>query len=264
VKEHPAELAKTRIGEALGAVQDDPAAGSQLAALATTLAGAQRHLFAASRVQPRLPEAIAEMREAMENLARALQILQDLRSGSKAVEVAARAVASSLATLYAATQDAPRRPSRPPPPPPAPPDLRPQAPDADPVTLRGRPGPGAAPPPTLEDWRRKTVHLQLESAIDVHGDTQFFTGLSGSIDEGGIFIATFDQQPINAKVVVTFMLPNGRRVVTRGTVRWVREYNPASPDVVPGMGVRFLQLTPQDRSAIEEYLKQRPPLFYDE
>lgn len=242
---HPAEEAKELIGQALGAVQDDPAAGSQLELLAKTLAGAQRHLFEAKNLGPTEAKSVTQMRGAMESLAQGLQILQDIQTGSDAVAIAAKSIAKSLAALYSATQDAP-----------APPDASPE-----PVTAHG---PGAAPPPTLDDKRRKTIQLQLDSVLDYHGDTHFYTGLSGSIDEGGIFVATFDAKPINSKVAVKFTLPSGENVVTRGVVRWMREYNPDNPDVVPGMGVKFFELSRRDRKAIEKYIAQRAPLFYDD
>lgn len=124
--------------------------------------------------------------------------------------------------------------------------------------------PGVAPPPSEADKRLRTLQLQVESTLDMQSESQFYTGLSGRIDEGGIFVATFDIKPINSKVSVSFTLPSGETVVTKGFVRWVREYNPANPDVVPGMGVGFTELRESDRKAIERYLEQRAPLFYDD
>jgi uncharacterized protein (TIGR02266 family) len=248
-EKHPAEDARGFIGEALEAVQDDASAEDALSLLATTLAGAQASLFEASRFAPRHALAVQGMRKAMEFLARALQLLQDLKASSKAVEIAASAVASSLTTLYAAVQPKPgAAPS-----------------GVGGVALGDRPrDPGVAPPPSDKDRRLKTMQFQVENALDMQSDTQFYTGLSGRIDEGGIFVATFDIRPINTKVAVSFTLPGGETIVTKGHVRWVREYNPDNPDVVPGMGVGFIELTDQDRLAIERYLEQRAPLFYDD
>lgn len=248
-QQHPAEEARDRIGEALAAVQDDPAAESALGLLASTLAGAQSNLFDATKFAPNHPIAVEDMRKAMEFLARALQLLQDIDTNSKAVQVAASSVAKSLAALYSATQ-APTAPSQPP--------------SAQAGQVQGRRDPGVAPPPSEEDRRLKTMQLQVESTLDMQSDTQFYTGLSGRIDEGGIFVATFDVKPINSKVSVSFTLPSGEAIVTKGFVRWVREYNPANPDVVPGMGVGFTGLSDADRKAIERYAEKRAPLFYDD
>ncbi len=121
-EKHPAETSRELIGEALAAVQEDPAAGSALSMLATTLASAQSNLFEASKYAPDHRVAVKDMKKAMEFLARALQLLQDIDSDSKAIEVAQGAVASSLATLFkvvnpsapeeTAGQDLPRGASR--------------------------------------------------------------------------------------------------------------------------------------------------------
>jgi uncharacterized protein (TIGR02266 family) len=265
-RKHPAEEARDLIGKALAAVQDDPAAGQSLGLLASTLAGAQSNLFDATKFNPSHPLAIEDMRKAMEYLARSLQLLQDIKSGSTAVGVAQSSVAKSLATLYSATQGS-RAPSVPPPPP----GLRgplgsasPPVPGRSPQPSAPRRSPGAAPPPSDEDRRLRTLQLNVESTLDMQSDTQFYTGLSGRIDEGGIFVATFDVKPINSKISVSFNLPGGETIVAKGFVRWVREYNPTEPNIVPGMGVGFTELRESDRRAIERYLEQRAPLFYDD
>ena len=74
--------------------------------LASTLAKAQTQLFEASEYVATTPASVSKMRQAMEYLARTLQMLQDLHADSKAVEVAQASVASSLATLYSATEAA--------------------------------------------------------------------------------------------------------------------------------------------------------------
>jgi Tfp pilus assembly protein PilZ len=267
-RKHPAEEARDLIGKALAAVQDDPAAESSLGLLASTLAGAQSNLFDATKFNPSHPLAIEDMRKAMEYLARSLQLLQDIKASSAAVGVASSSVAKSLATLYTATQSV-RAPSVPPPPPGLRPPLGglpppPPIPGRSPPPGGPRRSPGAAPPPSEEDRRLRTLQLQVESTLDMQSDTQFYTGLSGRIDEGGIFVATFDIKPINSKISVSFNLPGGETIVARGFVRWVREYNPVQPNIVPGMGVGFSELGEKDRRAIERYLEQRAPLFYDD
>jgi Tfp pilus assembly protein PilZ len=263
---HPAEESRELIGEALAAVQDDPLTQTSLSLLVSTLASAQSNLFEAAKYSADHPIAVKDMRKAMEFLARALQLLQDIGTRSKAVDLAADAVARSLATLYKVAQ---------------PPGIgrpasgvsraeglkHPAAAVAAQVAARrgfqGR-GPGAAPPPTEEDLRCQTLQLQVESTLNMESETHFYTGLSGRIDEGGIFVATFDIKPINSKIAVSFTLPSGETIVTKGLVRWVREYNPDYPDAVPGMGLSFIQLRDADRRAIEQFLEKKAPILYDE
>ncbi len=252
-KQHPAEESRDLIGEALAAVQDDSAAEASLKLLASTLASAQTNLFEAAKYAPHHPVALKDMRKAMEFLARALQLLQDIDSKSKAIEVASGAVANSLGTLYKVA----------PPPTVSEKEEAAKKREAKLEAERMR-GPGAAPPPTEEDLRCQTMQLQVESTLDMDSETHFYTGLSGRIDEGGIFVATFDIKPINSKIAVSFTLPSGETIVTKGLVRWVREYNTDNLDLVPGMGVSFFQLREVDRKAIERFLERKAPILYDE
>ena len=48
-----------------------------------------------------------------------------------------------------------------------------------------------------------------------------------------------------------------------GEVRWVREYSERS-NVPPGMGIRFLELDAGSAQVIEQFVKAREPLFWDE
>ena len=91
MEKHPAEQSKDLIGQALAAVQEDEAAESALGLLASSLANAQSNLFEAAKYAPDHPVSVKDMKKAMEFLARALQLLQDLDFKSKSVEVASGA-----------------------------------------------------------------------------------------------------------------------------------------------------------------------------
>ena len=82
-QKHPADETRDLIAKALEAIQDDRTAEKSLGLLASTLAGSQSNLFDASKFPPNHPVAIEDMRKAMEFLARALQLLQDLKAESK-------------------------------------------------------------------------------------------------------------------------------------------------------------------------------------
>ena len=47
-------------------------------------------------------------------------------------------------------------------------------------------------------------------------------------------------------------------------VQWLREANPATPDILPGAGCRFIRLAAQDMAVIQRFVEARDPLFYDE
>jgi len=100
--------------------------------------------------------------------------------------------------------------------------------------------------------------------IGFQSETNFFTGFSMDISSGGLFVATYDVPEVGTRVNVNFGLPSGPLMSIDGTVRWVREFNPAAPETTPGMGVQFERLDPADERAINEYIDKHQTMFYDE
>jgi len=100
--------------------------------------------------------------------------------------------------------------------------------------------------------------------VTMLSEHNFFMGLSENMSEGGLFIATHQLQPIGTMVDLKFQLPmRAEPLEVRGEVRWLR---PFSQDVEapPGMGVRFVNLTPEQNELIRAFLRSRPPIFYDD
>jgi len=220
----------------LEACQSDPSLADALDSLAQNLAKAQGKLFPAAKLPPNSPGSIDMMRRAMDHLAQALKVLQDLNVESPAIGVAAASIARSLKTLHPVVQEAKERAAK----------------------LSMPPG----PPPG--DGASETLNVNVNTVLSMNTDHQFYTGFSEDIQEGGIFVATFEPKPVKSKILVNFKLPGGRPVTARGTVQFVREYNPMNPEMAPGMGVKFTDLLPEDRKAIESYIQSRAPMFYDD
>ena len=219
----------------LEACQSDPELGEALEKLAEHLAKAQGKLFPAIQLPPTSPAAIDLMRKAMEHLAGGLKTLQDIQTESPAVGVAAASIAKSLKTLHPIVQAAKEKAAK-----------------------------LSIPPPADGKEVGDTFNVNVNTVLSMNTDHQFYTGFSEDIDEGGIFVATFEPKPMDSKVLVNFKLPGGRPVTARGIVHFVREYNPMTPEMAPGMGVKFTDLMPTDKKAIEEHIKSRVPMFYDD
>ncbi len=113
-----------------------------------------------------------------------------------------------------------------------------------------------SPPP------RKRVRVKMQAAIDLESDSNFYTGFSTNISEGGIFVATVNMPPRGAMVELHFSLPNGKRMDVRGEVRWSREVNDKTPDIFPGVGVQFLDLSADAHADIRNFVAEREPMFF--
>lgn len=109
---------------------------------------------------------------------------------------------------------------------------------------------------------RENSRVQLRTNIGLGSDSNFFTGFSTDINEGGVFVATVETVPRGTKVDLDFTLPGGRPLKASGVVRWLREPSDHTPDLLPGVGVQFQDLQPEVASLISDFVRQREPLFY--
>ena len=260
--------AKELIGRALGLMQDMGADASAPSA-SRHLAAAIRSLYAAEAAGLVEPEPVAR---AMDGLRAALGGMQDACASRPELEVATAAIARALAVLFPLLSALAV-----PPPEDAPLPLVRRAPlgaieEPLPLTRRRAEAPRDGEPLALTPKpravsgheRRVAVRREVEVEIGIQSDTNFYTGFSCDISSGGLFVATYDVPAIGTLVNVNFRLPGGPVMSLDGAVRWVRDLDPRDPDMVPGMGVAFRALTPDQVRAIDAFLKVRQPIFYTE
>jgi len=107
--------------------------------------------------------------------------------------------------------------------------------------------------------RRSSPRIAFEVEVGFVSESHFYAGLSMDVSDGGLFVATYQLQPVGSKVAVTFVLPSGHAVTTDAVVRWVRE---GSADASPGMGLAF-ELTGEDRKQVCAFCDRRQPLFIE-
>lgn len=131
-----------------------------------------------------------------------------------------------------------------------------------------RPLPGSEPAievRTHESRERVERQARAQLAVKVgmeHGNA-FFTGFSGNISSGGLFVATHQLLEIGSQLELFFEMPDGHEVSVVAEIRWRREYNPAATDQPPGMGLRFLNLGYDDQILIDRYIANHETIFYD-
>jgi uncharacterized protein (TIGR02266 family) len=109
--------------------------------------------------------------------------------------------------------------------------------------------------------RREGERLSIALEVALTGDSQFFTGITGDIARGGLFVSTYRTLEIGTTVDLAFSLPDGATIKTTGTVRWTR---PHSAGAEPGLGISFDALSAEDRAHIETFCAQRAPLYHDD
>jgi uncharacterized protein (TIGR02266 family) len=109
--------------------------------------------------------------------------------------------------------------------------------------------------------RRLTGRTVLEVDVGFVSDSQFYAGLSMDLSTGGLFVATYQLKPVGTRVAVSLVMPDGHAVWAKGMVRWVRE--PRGDDVVPGIGVEFTEIEPEDLEAVKRFCAMRAPMYFD-
>lgn len=117
--------------------------------------------------------------------------------------------------------------------------------------------------PTVPEMEHRAApRTSLVVELHMASDSHFFSGLSGDISEGGVFVSTYRDLATGTPVDLEFELPGSDRVVkAKGEVRWHRS---GSPDAPPGVGIAFEELADEDRAVIHRFCTFRPPLYYDD
>ena len=120
--------------------------------------------------------------------------------------------------------------------------------------------------PAEDKWaeRRSSTRVLLKTSVTLVSESNFYTGFSNNISEGGIFVATYEPMALGTQLELEFCLgADDNPIKAVGVVRWVREYNPHS-DAPPGIGLQFAELSAADRQRVEAFVRQRETLFYDD
>ncbi len=119
-------------------------------------------------------------------------------------------------------------------------------------------------PSVSPDNRRITPRYSVDLDVTMSSEHNFYSGFAENISSGGLFIATHLLKPVGERLEIVLTLPGAPEPIrAMGEVRWVREYSERS-NVPPGVGIRFVNLPDDAARAIEAFVKDREPLFYDD
>jgi hypothetical protein len=79
-----------------------------------------------------------------------------------------------------------------------------------------------------------------------------------------VFVSTYNILPKGSPVRVLITFPGNLSTEVDGHVRFVRDPMDMSSDSEPGMGIAFDALEKESRELILRFIRNRPPMFYDE
>jgi uncharacterized protein (TIGR02266 family) len=120
---------------------------------------------------------------------------------------------------------------------------------------------------SFKKWveRRVMKRQEIKTELNFEDETNFYVGFTEDISVGGVFVVTWDIFPIGHHMILNFSLPGIKDPIrVEGVVRWVREHNTFDPDLWPGMGIQFKNLPGNLKDDIENFIKSRQPIFYED
>ena len=116
---------------------------------------------------------------------------------------------------------------------------------------------------SMSPHRRGAERVSAEIEIGFQSESNFYSGFSENISEGGVFVATYHKHKLGDRHRVLLTLPGLEQPIEVSVeVRWVREADPVH-DVKPGYGLQFVELTDAARETIERFVRKRAPMFYE-
>lgn len=110
-------------------------------------------------------------------------------------------------------------------------------------------------PMPRRDERRSFDRFDVEWAVDCVADDTFLYASIANISEMGIFVKTTDPLAIGTGLVLTFAPPGNESFKLEGQVAWINPVRPNGDNPNPGMGVRFVNLRPDDRERLVEVVR---------
>ena len=113
--------------------------------------------------------------------------------------------------------------------------------------------------------RREHLRIPFDVEVSLGSEHNFFVGWSENISEGGLFIATHQLEPLGTKLELTLVVPSHVEPTTvTCEVRWLRKVDELTSDCPPGMGLKFVDPTPEVLDAIHHFVAtKREAMFVD-
>ena len=105
------------------------------------------------------------------------------------------------------------------------------------------------------DERRSHDRFDVEWAVDCVADDTFLYAAIANISAMGIFVKTTDPLAIGTRLVLAFAPPGYEPFKLEGEVAWINPLRSNGDNPNPGIGVRFVNLLPDDRERLVEVIR---------
>ena len=93
------------------------------------------------------------------------------------------------------------------------------------------------------------INISFKKADD------FFRAYVPNLGEGGLFIQTTKNLPVGSILDLEFSLPgSNQEITTKGKVVWIRPQDMSTEKMPPGMGIQFIDMSPNNNELLKNYL----------
>jgi type IV pilus assembly protein PilZ len=104
--------------------------------------------------------------------------------------------------------------------------------------------------------RRTAERVDVTWSVDCGTEDTFLYASISNISELGIFVSTLEPLEPGTRITLRFAPPGAQTpFVLAGVVQWVNPIRPLGDNPNPGMGIRFVDLTPEDRELLVEAIR---------
>jgi type IV pilus assembly protein PilZ len=112
--------------------------------------------------------------------------------------------------------------------------------------------------PDRDSWseRRSAERIEVTWSVDCETEDTFLYANITNISELGIFVATQEPLEVGTQVTLRFAPPGAREpFVVIGLVQWINPVRMLSENPNPGMGIRFGDLTLEERERLVDAIR---------
>ncbi|HEU5056420.1 MAG TPA: TIGR02266 family protein [Kofleriaceae bacterium] len=108
-------------------------------------------------------------------------------------------------------------------------------------------------PKDRRQWQRVLVDLE----VDYGNQDNYLFAYIRDISATGIFVRTNSPEAPGTRLNLRFTPPSADSPLElEGEVIWINPYRPGQPDNLhPGMGIRFIGLSDDDRGRLQDFIK---------
>lgn len=109
----------------------------------------------------------------------------------------------------------------------------------------------------IEGQKRADKRYEVNIPVDCTTQHVFISNHVCNISRGGLFIRSDKPLPLQAEVSIVLRLPEaGTSIRATGRVVWNYDMQKGTSRIIPGSGIRFVDMSASDRAILESYLKR--------